>query len=165
MVFLLRPECVYSRAAAAFSDGYCEKERPESSLMGTETTNGSRDWMFSGQRFIFRSIPPSRNSGSRAGAQVPTRTRPAAAVHAGAGFPLHFTWKRLNSWRKIRHGEGEYVSAVSPTTPAGVGRFESWNADYPIHHVMLSMMEVNKHSFHKKTFPNPLQKNPNFLKR
>lgn len=63
-------------------------------------------------------------------------------------FPLHQTWKRRNSWRKIRHGEGEYVR---PTTPAGVGRFETWTADDPIHHLLLRLMEVNKHSSSRTT--------------
>lgn len=91
---------------------------------------------------MFQSIPPSRNSGGQACAQAPTDTNCCAPAREPC-FPLHLTWKRLNSWRKIRHGEGEYVW---PTTPAGVGRFETWTTDYPIHHFTLSLMEVNKHS-------------------
>lgn len=97
--------------------------------------------------FTVQSIPPPRSSGSQACAQVPTDAHcPTPAREPW--FPLHWTWKRLNSWRKIGHGEGEYVS---PKTPAGVGRFETWTADYPIHHFTLSLMEVNNYSSRRTT--------------
>lgn len=149
--FLLQPECIYSHAGA-FSNGHCEKEPPKAALIEMKTTNSSFDLMFQGKgSFSNRpSIMKHQQPGPCSGADTNCCGRAREQQ-----FPLHLTWKRLNSWRKIRHGEGEYVSPVLPTTPAGVGMFESWTTDYPIHHVMLNMMEVNKHSSHKKTLSEP----------
>lgn len=102
--------------------------------------------------------PSVMSSLSQAHAQVPADTNccpPSPAREPR--FPLHQTWKRRNSWRKIRHGEGEYVR---PTTPAGAARFETWTADDPIHHLLLRLMEVNKHSSSRTTTSKAQMFNP-----
>lgn len=72
--FLLQPECIYSHAAAAaFSNGHCEKEPPKAALIEMKTTNSSYDLMFGGKGSF--SNPEHQQPGPCSGADTNCRGR------------------------------------------------------------------------------------------
>lgn len=80
------------------------------------------------------------------------RQRTAVIPTCNSLFPLHLNWTCLNSWKKSEQ-RGKSVCTPHRQTPAGCGRLKSRGTDYPIHHFMLILMEVNKHMCHKARLP------------
>lgn len=66
--FLLQPECIYSHAAAAFSNGHCEKSPPKAALIELKTTTSSYDLMFGGKGSF--SNPEHQQPGQCSGADT-----------------------------------------------------------------------------------------------